>query len=511
MLKRQKGIVLVLVIIVAVIFAIIGLGVLTLAEQEAILTRVEADKAKAFYLAEAGLAKLQETFQVPITGGMAGMLGKPLEETLEQGRYSVELVEVDANYYAVSTGICGTVQKKIQVQTAFLAPPFEDAVYARNQSGGTWAFQLRGVGDPVASGSGENSGKDIINGNVTVDGNVALYEYSSVNPAPAPNKYNLKGNVSATGTLSIFDNASVSGAKISNGPKPLGVDLVAMDYAHNNTHNVAQIFQEAGYDNQGYLPAGNELRDIFVINPNDRKTECDSSQGDDYFLEPRNAIGGGSQKDGPTPLHLGNNRVYYVDGDVWVHNKTTYGFTIDGRVTIVASGNIHICDNLIYKDANNVLGLVALGKYDAAGNLISGGDIYFGDPRYGTMYCVSAMMFAANDFLYNADPVSRKSAEPTTGFIITGCFAAMNQVLVERDWYKSGSVAKPAYYNSAAGQWVDSETKTPLTIPTQVNSLKHYQMIINYDDRVRSPETQPPMLPRGNSTIFAGFSNWEEL
>jgi hypothetical protein len=36
-------------------------------------------------------------------------------------------------------------------------------------------------------------------------------------------------------------------------------------------------------------------------------------------------------------------------------------------------------------------------------------------------------------------------------------------------------------------------------------------MIVNYDDRVRSTETQPPGLPRGGASIFAGFSNWEEL
>jgi hypothetical protein len=244
-------------------------------------------------------------------------------------------------------------------------------------------------------------------------------------------------------------------------------------------------------------------------------SECGSTVGDDYFIEPSGGgTGGGTEKEAKTPVHLGDNRVYYVDGDVWVHNKETYGFLIDGKVTIVTTGNIHICDNIIYKDANSMLGLVALGKYNSSGQRVSGGDIYFGDPRYGTMYVTSAMMFAANDFLFNTDAISRQTAEPTTGFIINGSFCAMNQVSVERNWYTRGSgtssTARAANYNSTTGQWVDVLTGTALT-STETGTLRHYQMIINYDDRVRSQKTQPPGLPRGAGRIFAGFSNWEEL
>jgi hypothetical protein len=286
-----------------------------------------------------------------------------------------------------------------------------------------------------------------------------------------------------------------------------------MDYAHNNTHSVAQIFQAAGVT-QGTLPKGHELRDIFVKNPTDRKTECDATTGDDYFLEPVSVSGGGSQKDATTPLNLGTDRIYYVDGDVWIHHKTSYGFNLNGKVTIVATGDIHICDNTKYANSSSMLGLVALGKYDSSGNRISGGDIFFGDPRYGTMYTVSSMMFAANDFLYNTDSVSRQTAEPTTGFTVNGSFAAMGRVTVEREWYTKGSghtaSVRPARYDPATGFWTDSETGTALT-SSEINTLRHYQMIVNYDDRVRSPDTCPPGLPRGGGRIFAGFSNWEEL
>ncbi len=507
--RSRKGLVLPAVIIIAVLFAIIGMAILTLAEQEVILTRIERNKAEAFYLAEAGLAKLSETLQTTVVGD----LNEVQEGSIEQGDYRVEIDTNQNPCYAISTGKSGVAQKKIRVRAAFLALPFENAIFAMNNSGGSWAFQLRGTGNPVASGGGEKGGKDIINGNIFVDGDAFLYEESTINQAPAPNRWDLHGDVDATGNISVSGSAHVSGATNPNTEEPPPIDVTAMNYAVNNTHNVAQIFLDAGVTS-GTLPNGNPLRDIFVKNPSDRGTECGSTVGDDYFLEPVACQGGGSQKESKTSLHLGTDRVYYVDGDVWVHNKTTYGFNADGKVTIVATGNIHICDNIIYADSNSILGLVALGKYDASGNRISGGDIFFGDPRFGTMYVVSAMMFAANDFLYNADAVSRQSAEPTTGFIINGSFAAMGRVLIERDWYTKGSgtssTARAARYDSTTGQWIDSLTGTVLT-STEIGTIKHYQMIINYDDRVRSQETQPPGLPRGGGKIFMGFSNWEEL
>jgi hypothetical protein len=505
MRRREKGIVLVTVIILAVILTIIGFAVLTLAEQEIIQNRIDADKTKAFYMAEAGLAKLQEKLQRPITGN----LNEVLEGTLEQGRYRVEIDTNSTPCYAVSTGISGPIQKKVRVQATFLAAPFEDAVYAMNSSGGSWAFRLRGTGNPVASGGTEKGGKDKINGNISIDGDIFMYEQSSINAAPAPNKWGLNGDAEATGNISTFGSASIAGSRTPNAEEPEPIDLTAMDYAVNNTNNVSQIFQDA-HVTSGYLPSGNPLRDVFVKNPSDRSAECATTTGNDYFFEPSSGFVLGTEKTGATPIHAGNNRVYYVDGDVWVHSKDTYGFKMDGKVTIVATGNIHISDNIEYKDSSSLLGLVALGKYDSSGNLISGGDIFFGDPRYGTMYVLSGMMFAAKDFLFNTDAISRATAEPTSGFTVNGSFAAMGRVSVERDWYTNGTTARPAKYNPTTSQWTDVGTGTVLTT-TQIGTLRHYQMIVNYDDRVRNPETRPPGLPRGSGRIFSGFSNWEEL
>jgi hypothetical protein len=249
-----------------------------------------------------------------------------------------------------------------------------------------------------------------------------------------------------------------------------------------------------------------------VKNPSNRATECGSTTGNDYFLEPASGFSNANgDKHGDTPLHLGNNRVYYVDGDVWVHSKTTYGFKVDGKVTVVATGNIHICDNMEYKDSSSMLGLVSLGKYDGSGQLTSGGDFFFGDPIYGTMYTISGMMFAANDFLYNTAVATRKPEEPTSGFTVTGNLSALNSVSIERDWYTDATNnRRPASYNPQTSQWADSETGTVLT-SQQISTLRHYQMIINYDDRVRNRDTQPPSLPKGVGLIFSGITNWKEL
>ncbi len=501
------------VIAVAIIFAIVGFAILTLAEHEAILGRIDTDKTRAFYLAEAGLAKMAETLQRPVS---LDEIDNTLEGSIEQGTFSVVLDTNGSPCYATSTGTSGPVQKRIRVQATFLVPSFENAVFAMNRSGGSWAFRLRGTGDPVLSDGREKGGKDIINGNIVVDGEVFMYEESRVNPAPAPNTYGLNGDVGATGSINVFGSAGISGSRNPNSEEPGLVDLTAMNYAVNNTHNVSQIFQDAGVSS-GYLPSGASLRDVFVKNPSDRGKECISTPNDDYFLEPIAATGGGTVKDAQTPLHLGNDRVYYVDGDLWVHSLSTPGFNVDGKVTVVATGDIHISDNIKYADSSSMLGLVALGKYDSSGNRTSGGDIFFGDQRYGTMYVVSAMMFAANDFLYNSESVFRKPAEPTMGFTVNGSFTAMNRVQVERDWYTQdggtgtdAKMARPAQYNPATGQWLDSETGAALTT-TEIDSRRHYQMIINYDERVRNQGTQPPGLPRGGAMIFAGFSHWEEI
>ena len=505
--KSEKGLALFAVVVFMSLFILLGFSILDLAKSEIVMTQKELNSTQAFYAAEAGLAQMATN--------LYGQDFKDISETvLGDAKYQVEL-HMDADPpYVIATGTAGLEVKKIKAEMSFLAPPYEHAVYAGNISASNWRFSLRGTGTPKYSGrSGrEVGGKDIVNGNIYVNGNANLYEESSVNPSPLGN-YN--GDIELTGKAEILDKASVSG-KVNEGAAVKSLPSLAdMNYAVNNTHNVSEIFKDAGVD-WGYLPSNNELYDVVVKNPTNRRSECNTTKGDDYFLEPaRVSNTGGTQKDAKTPLDLGENRIYYVDGDVWVHSPSTFGFLVEGKVTVVATGDIHISDNIKYANDNSLLGLVALGKYDSSGNLISGGNIYFGDPRFGTLYTASAFMFAADSFLYNTDSVSRSSAEPTSGVEIFGNLNALNQVSVERDWYqpsgRTSAVSRPAYYDSDTDQWVDLETKKALS-SREINSINHYQMTITYDDRVRSYETQPPGLPKDREgLIFGGLKSWEEL
>ncbi len=511
MIKKEKGFVLIAVVVVVVIFAITGMAVLTLAQQEVTLNRIDEDKTKAFYLAEAGLAKMQEKLQKPYIDE----INTTLEDSLETGSFKVDLDTSQKPCYVTATGTSGNINEKVRVQVTFLAPPFEHAVYAMNSDEDDWDFQLRGSGNPVSHGhvpGAERGGKDMINGNIFVNGDAFLFEDSSVNPAPAPNPWGLQGDVGATGDISVEDSADISGETDPHSDHPDLVDLESMDYVNNNTHNVSQIFTDAGVST-GHLPSGNELRDVFVKNPDDRSAECGTTSGNDYFFEPSSGFVTGGPKSGDTPIDAGQDKVYYIDGDLWIHSYPTYGFKMKGKVTIVTTGDIHICENLEYEDDESLLGLVALGKYDGSGQLNSGGNIYFGDAVYGNMALFSGMMFAANDFRFNTNPITSKSAEPDSGFIIKGNFAAMGEVSVDRDWYTVDGQAKPARFVPEFGEpghWVDAETGIPLS-QTQIDTIRHYQMIVNYDARVRNSETQPPGLPRGGTKIFAGFSNWQQL
>jgi hypothetical protein len=473
-----------------------------------VLTHRTIKQTKAFHLAEAGVARF-------VANAYNGETEDIENTSLADGSYQVDTYFDESPTYVISTGTVGNFQKKIKVEVSFLSPPYEHAVFGCNSSGEEWTFDLRGLGDPQRARWGrEVGGRDIINGDLYVDGDIALCGESSINPAPDPNPHGLSGDAVATGDVDLHDDASISGDAQTGAEERDTPDLLDMEYEVNNTHNVSQIFADEGVS-RGRLSPDHELRDVVEKNPSNRSAECSSTVGDDYFLEPAQVTGSGGSKSATTPLSLGNERVYYIDGNVWIHSKETYGFLLDGQATIVATGNIYICDNTTYVDDESLMGLVALGEYDAGGQLVSGGNIYFGDPAFGTLYTVSALMFAGNDFLYNTDSVTGNSEEPDTGFSVYGNFAAMNQVSVRRDWYDaeigSGQTeARPAYYDPDTDQWIDLEDGSVLS-SSEIDTLRHYQMKVDYDARVRDVGTQPPGLPKGAGTIFNGVTRWEEL
>lgn len=111
----------------------------------------------------------------------------------------------------------------------------------------------------------------------------------------------------------------------------------------------------------------------------------------------------------------GNNKVYYLEGNLWVRYSPPFTTLIkttgtDGtKITIIVKGTIFISDNLLYENLQkDAIALVALkdpNDYpDELGNPPSNparelsGDIRFGDPLFGTTYRVCSYMYAENNF-----------------------------------------------------------------------------------------------------------------
>ena len=113
-----------------------------------------------------------------------------------------------------------------------------------------------------------------------------------------------------------------------------------------------------------------------------------------------------------------NNKLYYVDGNVFIHATPTYALRFKNpgtRITIVARGNITISDEFYYnadyptnlqyssvnstvvKNPSDALCLIALTNSASANS----GNIYIGDTAYGTGGAIHAMLYAQNDFVDN--------------------------------------------------------------------------------------------------------------
>jgi hypothetical protein len=522
---NRQGMALGMIMIFVLAVSILGGALMTASRMNAVENSRYLNSVKAFWLADAGVQKYkgQASAVVPNYSGFTNTVG--------DGEVQVRIVALSSNLMeSVGKVLVGTAQEvvqRIQFRFAVLPTIYEKAIYGANVSGIPWTFMLRGTNQITRSFSNnryyQKGGRDIVMGDVFANGDVKLYQNSMISNAPAPNTYGLLGDIEATGTISNDNSAIVRGGIYPNSPTNDLPSLRNANYALNNTWNVANEFNIYGADSSGRLPASHPLRNVVKKNPSDRSDENNSTTGNDYYFEP-NSFTLGVSTNARTSLNLGVRQVYYVDGHVWFNSGQTFGFLISGTATIAASRDVHISDNIQYATANDLLGLVAAGTYNSSGQLQSGGDVYFGDPNYGTLYTADAFMLAANNFYYNTsstDPSFQN--EPDTGFQVYGNYAAMNQVNVYRDWYHypvtngSGRNQVISYFTNAArfipgtNRWQDVVSGNFLS-SSQTNTLRHYQMIVKYDERIRNQATQPPGLPglqSGTNGIYKEIYDWQ--
>jgi hypothetical protein len=319
----------------------------------------------------------------------------------------------------------------------------------------------------------------------------------------------INGNVYSGENILISDDATINGDLEASGDIVGGTgstviidppDIVGMDYPNNHDINVAQEYADYGfysalrsadYGSGMALPEGNPAH-IFHRNPEDRPDECAMTQGvDDYFFEDiyeENPVYNTRISVAPG----GNDKVYFIDGDLWIHNKNCYSFQLknpDSHITIVVQGNIHICDDFHYhNDVMSGVALVAIKKRpdDSAGEY--SGNILIGDPTFGTISEINGFLFAENNFVdQNLD--SAGSAE----FYINGTMTAGNEVIVERDY-------------SGAGHW-EGPYPNRVWVPDSEVDGYHVKMSVDLDERVYNGDLVLPGLPQ----ISPGLGQWVVL
>lgn len=540
-----------LILIVMLLASVMILSFFNLGHHSGREAMYEKKSMQAFWIAEAGVHRC-------IANLYAQKDGEIYNAAVGDGTFTVRAVDTDKTIYeSVGTVMMAgePVSRRVQIELQYIAEPFEDAVYSangegRSSTGAPWNFMMNGSkvaydgsrveGPPPPYSRGDFwGGNDVVIGNVNVNGGVRMYDESAVKLLPADdNPYDILSDIECHNGLFHAD-TGVSYPRtplVSNPTDYNPPDLGAMDYASNNDWDVAAEFikykdelVDAGNDGGDRLPVSHPLYDVVV------KRNSSTTTGDDYFFEPRSmGTSGETPADGKSLITLGDDVTYYVDGHVWFRSTKTYGFVIDGQSTIVSSKDIHIGDNIIYKDRgrsadSDMLALVALGQLDVNGNYDGDGNIFFGDPNTGTLYACDAFMFANNNFLYNTSIDGDSSKEqPESGFKVFGNFMAMNQVVVKRDWYWDGismsgtkKVLRPAEFVPITDDlgvldwvWVDSVlwdagSTSELTI-AQISSIQHYAMEVEYDDRIRDVATQMSGLPHGRGSFIAGYT-WKEL
>jgi hypothetical protein len=379
-----------------------------------------ADHMKALYVAEAGLSE----GIAAVMNGAVPNLDPDVQVPFSNGSYSGTVVDngddtTTITAIGASRGVQRAVEAVLQQTSDGI---FSSALFAGNSSGDpNYDMKFGGTGTQA----------DDINGNVYSGGNINLTGTASID-----------GVARATGSLS-----GVGGESGVTQPIP---DIAGMDYAVNNDVDVAAAFASATYGSGGsyggsayQLPESNPAH-IFRKNPSDRTADTGATAKDDYFLEDRFeplnssstvAAANGSHITisgiGGEPGTSGNDLVYYIDGNLWIHNKNLYSFTLWNstdtpiKVTFVVKGNIYISDNIFY-DNPDTDGLAMIAIKDSA--VTNSGNIYFGDPTFGTLEYMSAFMYAENNFYDN-----NLSASGSARVTVLGNMTAGNQVKINRD------------------------------------------------------------------------------
>jgi len=417
-------------------------------------------------------------------------------------------------------------------QDAIIAPAVEETYTDENGNGfydrGDYlSLDINGNGmfDPDASeafvdanGNGlydEGEQFDDVNENGQYDSQERFIDFDHDGVFDLPEPFNdTNGNGRFEYGIEAVGDVDYPGEPAAGGGDPMLMppNLVGAGYADTADVNVSARF--AGISS-GTLPESDAAH-IFVKNPHDgrdyavnRRFELNGQliDPDDYFLEdPYEPIHIGDQQSSANPTLIsissesagheeGNNKVYFVDGNLYLHNRHLYTFQLDYpnsdgiRLTIVARGNIILSDNFFYRNMNkDQVAFIAMRREDDPKGEISG-NLYIGDEEFGTVAFLNALLYAENNFYDN-----NLDEEGSKHFDIYGNMTAGNQVRINRDYVIPGHYE----WRRVNGEWM----KVWIT-----EEERHSSMRVIFDPRyIDGPngrERLAPGLPPGPRRDFS--------
>ena len=449
--RSQRGSALLIAIVATIVLASLAGAAMAVSGAFENESSQATGNSRALYVADAGLS---EGIAL-VRAGAPANFGAPNPVPFGGGTYWGTVVDNgdDTTTVTAFASVVGSTRGLEAVMKLESSSIYNSALFAGNTSGD--ASYTMGFG-------GTGSQADLITGNIYSGGNIAVKDDAYVN-----------GSAKAAG--------SIGGMSGTGGSLPTP-DIAAMDYAVNNDVDVAALFAGGssyqsdslgGYAHQ--MPESSPAH-IFRKNPSDRSSNTSSTVKDDYFLEdPYESVNTGSSTtvssatkislsgQNGNPGSSGTDLVYYIDGNLWVHNKKIYSFAMynsgaeDIKVTFVVKGNVYFSDNILYQDEDkDGVAFVCIKDEREPDS----GNIYFGDPTFGTLEQMDAFMFAENNFYDN-----NLSSSGSADVIVNGNMTASDQVLINRDW-----------------------------------GTQHSRLEVNFDDRIMNGTLSMPGLPGQSPT-----------
>ncbi len=471
------------------------------------------DSSRAFFAAEAGVSYAI----ADLNDGGDGNLGTAEDPVEYNGCtwFAVTTDNPDDTYTILSTAMAGTSRERIEVVglKESLPASFYYAIFSGNDSGKfPHVVVLGGNTGGQKCGTCKNCkakpqkkclsptkpDHDVVNGDVYANGDIKSSGAASVT-----------GDVDATGAVTDTSSQPITGVVTpAHGGLP-GPDIQGQGYASKADVFVAKEFAKGTVTKTN---SGIETASSVEMNKSVSTTKDSTNPASIFATGVLNTFGTvpamtnanyflgdwyqSSSGETITITPEQNNKVYYVDGNLWVETNG-YGPTIkttDGsplNITFVARGNLYFADQFSYgnaaldgvlfiaeSDGESYTDVNGNNKFDAGepilhdngngaynGNKEGSGNIYWGDPNVGPLGVVNAFLYAENNF----DDYALDTAGKPQPFTINGFMQAGNQIRINRDF--------------AGG---------------------HAQMIVNYDGRIEDGTLQLPGIPAAGQTVTGG-------